>query len=317
MKQNNYSVFLVLCASIILLFSSCVSSSKKVSRQFVADDGGKTYSNVNLSLERIAQIRYAFIGRSFILKEDWYGYNIIETEPLGKSNAPMPITTFPEWFINEKAPKKQLASKGSFGKISGMRTYRNGVTFICNMEAGGKIYLTITTSRNNFNDARIPVAWVEQNLTHHTVEFIDDLSTISNTKRTMSKPTKLPTLTPVQTGGTVISSGVSPSVAQLKAIAEPAQVKNSEILNLTLDYTVDTAGHDSVPVIETRTLILDGTVLPNYPKTDNLSRSSGHYTTSFKQIIPPRAKTGNYIFKGEVCVEDGCISKISRFQVVK
>jgi hypothetical protein len=334
MKPYKLLILSLFLTSIMLLVNGCVSSSKTVNRQLVTDDGGKKYSNVDLSVERIAQIRNAFIGRSFILKEDWYEYGIIDSDPLGGFSDPVPITTFPNWYLNKGAQKIKLASKGSAAKINGMRTYWNGMTFICNMETGEKIYLTIinhrpwtlflgqrhtgkSVSRDKLKDERITVAWVERNLTYHTVEFVKDLPKVQDSDIAMPKPTQQPTLTPVTTGGTGMTSEISPSVKQLNITADPAQVKNSEDLNLLLDYSIDAAGQDSVTVIETRTLLLDGKVLPNYPKTNKLSRSSGHYTTSFKQMIPPRARAGNYIYKGEVCVENGCISKISKFQVVK
>ncbi len=334
MKQNKYLALSILLAGIILMFNGCVSSSKTVNRQFVTDDGGKTYSNVDLSLERISQIRHAFIDRSFVLKEDWYEYGIIDSDPLGGFSDPVPITTFPNWFINKGAQKRKLASKGSVSKITGMRTYWNGMTFICNMETGGKVYLTIinhrpwtllfgqrntgkSVSRDKLKDDRITVAWIERNLTYHTVEFVKDMPKVSYTNITMPKPQQQPVLTPVKTGSSGMSAGVSPSISHLNIKANPVQVRNNDVLNLLLDYTIDAADQDSVAVIETRTLLLDGKVLPNYPKTNSMSRSSGHYTTNFEQTIPPRARSGNYIYKGEVCVEDGCISKNSKFQVVK
>lgn len=300
-----------------------------VNKQIVHDDGGNVTSYVDLSKERIAEIRNAFIGRSFIFKEDWYEYSIIDSDPLGGFSDPVPITTFPNWLEGRNYQVK-VASAGTVAKIVGVRMYRDGITFICETEKGKDAYLVVINhrpwtvlfgsrntnkrvSRASMDDDLNTVAWIERNLTYHSVEFIENLPEVPDVDLAFPEPELQPTLTPVPVG--VLSPALVPTIRQLTIQTDPPLVHNNQVLNLVLDYSVDTAGLPVVQVAETRTLLLDGNVLPGYPKTINESRASGRHTNIFQQMIPPRAKAGPYTYFGEVCIADDCISRSKTFQV--
>jgi hypothetical protein len=210
-----------------------------------------------------------------------------------------------------------------------MRTYLNEVVFICTTEAGENAYISIlnhrpwtvffghrntdeSVQRDALKDKRITVAWIERNLAYHTVEFIENLPEDPLADLAMPAPPQEPTLTPAPTGG---AGAMTPTIGQLDIQADPPLVRNNQNLNLILDYQVQTAGQATVTITETRTLLLDGKTLPNYPKTTSESRNNGRHTTSFQQLIPPRARAGTYVYQGEVCIADDCVSRSRKFQV--
>ena len=329
MKKS--ALLLLLALSSLSLFLGGCGAPKPVGRQMVTDDGGNVANSVALSPQRIAEIRQAFVGRTFVFKEDWYEYAVIDSDPLGGFSDPTPITTFRPWMENNNY-RVIAASAGTVAKIVGSRLYRDGITFICETEPGNNAYISIINyrpwtlpfgSRNTdkrvqrsaLDDDRITVPWIERNLTFHTVEFIENLPEVPTEKLALPAPPQEPTLTPPPSGGT-FSSALVPSIGMLDIQADPPLVRNNQVLNLVLNYEVQTAGRPSVSVTETMTLLLDGKTLPSYPKTNTESRSTGRHTTSFQQRIPPRARAGTYVYQGEVCIADDCISRSKKFQVV-
>lgn len=327
MKNNRIHTLLAVLVAVLSL-TACSSQPKIINKQAVADDGGNVSDLVKLSPQRIAEIRQAFIGRSFVFKEDWYEYAIIDSDPLGGFGDPVPVTTFPTWMENNNY-RVRAASAGTVAKIVGLRMYRDGLAFICDKEGGGRAYLIIINirpgtllfgrrnsdrlvQRNAMKDDRITVPWIERNLTYHTVEFIDDLPDVPDVKLALPQPPSEPTLTPLPAAGLSVSA---PAVVRLAIQADPSPVRPNEVLNLVLDFSVESAGAAAVSVRETRSLMRDGNALPGYPKSVSESRQSGRYTTNFQQTIPARARAGVYLFRGEVCAEQECVSRSVEFQV--
>lgn len=319
-------LLLVALSSLSLLLGGC-NAPKPVGRQVVTDDGGNV-SGLKLSPARIAEIRQALIGRSFVFKEDWYEYAYIDSDPLGGFSDPAPITNLSE-NIERRGYRKLAASKGTVAKITGLRMYHNAISVICETESGGNAYIYIlnhrpwtimfgsrntnkNVSRDALKDDRITVAWIEWNLTFHTVEFIESLPEVPAVDLALPSPPQEPTLTPAPVAG---SGTLTPTIGQLDILADPPLVRNNQVLNLMFNYTVETAGQVSLPVTETRTLLLDGNLLPGYPQTTSESRSTGRYTTNYQQTIPPRARAGTYTYEGKVCVSGDCISRSKTFQV--
>lgn len=320
------------CLFLLLALSLCLGgcgAPKPVGRQVVTDDGRNVANYVKLSPARVAEIRQALIGRSFVFKEDWYEYAYIDSDPLGGFSDPAPITNLTE-SIERRGYRKLAANKGTVAKITGLRMLYNALALICETESGEKAYITILNhrpwtimfgSRNTdknvqreaLDDDRITVAWIERNLTFHTVEFVENLPEIPAADLALPEPPQQPTLTQVPTGAG--SAATAPSIGMFAIQADPPLVRNNQMLRLVLDYEVQTAGRPSVPVTETRTLLLDGKTLPNYPKTTSESRGNGRHTTSFQQLIPPRARAGTYVYQAEVCIADDCISRSKKFQV--
>ncbi len=326
MRKRNV---LLLLLSGLLLVAGCAPSP--VRKQVITDDGGNVSSLVQLSKERVAEIRKAFIGRSFVFKEDWYEYSIIDSDPLGGFSDPAPITTFPTW-LEGRNYRVQVASTGSVAKITGARMYRNGINFICDVEGADKAYLIIINhrpwtllfgsrnmgekvQRDAMKDKRITVDWINRNLTLHTVEWLDGLPEVPADDLALPEPAAQPTLTPVPVGGSGFSTASAPAIGWLNIQASPAVVRQNQTLNLRLEYSLEGVKQKSVQVVESRTLLFNGRVLPGYPKTTTSSRKAGQFSTDFQQRIPPQAKTGSYLYRGEVCVADDCVSRSKKFTV--
>ena len=197
---------------ISLIISSCSSSPPKpIPKQYITDDGGIAVAYIPLSAQRITEIRQAFIGRSFVFKEDWFEYFVIDSDPLGGFNDLIPISRLADW-AEKRDYRKKVTSAGTVAKIVGMKTHRNGITFISELETGNMAYLTLLnqrvgtflmgrhrtqsdTGRTLLSDDIITIPWVERNLTYHTIKFIDALPEMPNIDMSLPEPPKEPTLT--------------------------------------------------------------------------------------------------------------------------
>ncbi len=314
----------LLLACFGMLLNACSSAPQKpIPRQVVNDDGGHVLSSNSLSAQRIADIRSAFIGRSFIFKEDWFEYALIDSDPVGGFGEPTPITQIADW-AKKRGYQQRASSTGTVGEIVGMRMYRDGMVFICKLETSGMAYIKIlnyrawtllgrhrgTAQRRALKDNLITVPWVERNLTFHTAQFIADLPEIPELDLVLPKPPRQPTLTAVK------NTASEPFVSQLSIQVSPAQVRQQQQLQLVLNYSVDSSGQGSATVIETRTLLFNNSILPNYPKTTTISRNSARHSSTFKLTVPARAKAGNYLFQGKVCIAGNCVSSSKPFQVL-
>lgn len=324
-SRSHLMLFILLACTGLTLVACGSTPQAPVAKQHfdenVAYGGSRT-----LSEERYSKLQESFIGRSFILKEDWYEYSIIDSDPLGGRSELIPVTKLADW-AEDRGHRNKIASAGTLGEIVGLSTFRDGLIFICRLESGGEAYLivqnhrpwTITGSRHMhaknrdaLKDKRITTQWVEYNLTYHTVEFVDGLPEVADTKIDLPIPTQQPTLT-----STSKSNASAPTIGQLNVLAHPPKLRNNEVLNLIFDYTVESTGQATVLVTETRTLLLNGKVLPNYPTTSDVMRESGQHTTGHEQTIPPRAKSGTYTFTGKACIDDRCASDSNTFQVLQ
>jgi hypothetical protein len=108
----------------------------------------------------------------------------------------------------------------------------------------------------------------------------------------------------------------TPSISHLEIQAEPQEVRHGQVVKLLLNYTIDAADQKTVEISESRNLLFNDKVLPNYPNIKNKNLGSGDYTTTFKQKIPTIAKPGSYIYEGEVCLESGCINRRVKFSIL-
>lgn len=103
----------------------------------------------------------------------------------------------------------------------------------------------------------------------------------------------------------------------LEVSALPVSLRAGEELRLRLDYRVATRDGGDAEMTESRWLLLDGSPLPNFPRVDQLERSTGSTTSDFIQRIPSGAEPGEYAFRGEVCFEGDCMSRTVRFYIVQ
>ena len=94
---------------------------------------------------------------------------------------------------------------------------------------------------------------------------------------------------------------------------------NPSIVNLgenaSLNLSFDIISQSPQLVNETRTLKFNGQLLPGFPKEHSQMRDPGNHVSRYNQPIPTSANTGKYSYKGEVCVEGECTSRIVVFSV--
>jgi len=109
---------------------------------------------------------------------------------------------------------------------------------------------------------------------------------------------------------------MAPTVISVEARAEPPTVHGGEEVALVLEYEV-AAPSGSVTAVETRSLSLDGRMMPTYPVHEEIQRQQGVFISSYRQMLPRTVATGSYVFKGEVCVGGDCISRSVHFEVVR
>ena len=110
-------------------------------------------------------------------------------------------------------------------------------------------------------------------------------------------------------------SASRPTILSLSASADPAVVRPGDSVSLVLSFAVEAAGETQVPVIERRTVSLNGTALSGYPVESQLGRAGGSHTSRYGQPIPPSAESGSYEFRGEVCVGGDCITRTVTFEI--
>lgn len=100
----------------------------------------------------------------------------------------------------------------------------------------------------------------------------------------------------------------APTVLSVRVSAEPARLRRGEDLRLLLEFEVAGATA-AVTTRETRELSIGGAPVPGFPVVDELPRASGVHQSSYRQPIPASARSGEYRYRGEVCVQDDCIAR--------
>ena len=107
-----------------------------------------------------------------------------------------------------------------------------------------------------------------------------------------------------------------PDVVDLVVEALPAQVRAGEQVDLALRYDVLGPSADALEVLQSWTLTLGDEALPSYPNQNHAWRRPGTHEAALEQVIPLDAPIGIYKLKGEVCVNDGCRSRTTTFEVI-
>jgi hypothetical protein len=106
-----------------------------------------------------------------------------------------------------------------------------------------------------------------------------------------------------------------PAVALLAATAEPVRVKRGDVVRLGMAFRVDVGGSQEIKVEESYELSFQGKPLPNYPVQRAKARGAGEHSSVYSQQIPVAAAPGTYRFKGEVCFDGACSSRVSSFEI--
>ncbi|MES9991798.1 MAG: hypothetical protein ABW098_07585 [Candidatus Thiodiazotropha sp.] len=277
-----------------------------------------------LSTKRTSELREAFIGREFVFRTDWYekfrifkgkyGHEAILGTPEGKT---------PSQVQQKRAgkPGELRAAAGTLAHISDIKSPQNWLlTVYFSTEKGQQGEISIWRLDKGINDDIVTAAWLEDQLSRSTIEFLDKADVeINKIQKALPAPPPQPTLTTaperVRSNTPKVVSG--PVIKELKATASPSPVRHGETLKLILNYSLQSEDRGLVEVTETRSLLYNGKTLPGYPKQKVEHKSSGRQTSTFRQRIPPKANPGTYTYKGEVCVETGCTSRLTRFTITQ
>ena len=100
-----------------------------------------------------------------------------------------------------------------------------------------------------------------------------------------------------------------PSIDSFNVRVEPPRIVRGAEARVVLEYDVSAPAGMSVEVLESRSLLFDGRMLPSFPTSETLMRANGHFETIYSQPIPSSAATGVYELEAEVCVAEECTSR--------
>ncbi|MCG8017410.1 MAG: hypothetical protein JAY97_14450 [Candidatus Thiodiazotropha sp. 'RUGA'] len=275
-----------------------------------------------LSTKRTSELHEALIGREFVFRTDWYekytiykgeyGHEAILSTPEGKKPSHVQLK-------RAERPGELQAIAGTLAHISDIKSTQYWLLKVYfSTEKGQQGEISIWQLDKGIHDDIVTAAWLEDQLSHSAIKFLDKADMeIDEIKKALPTPPLQPTLTAapkrVHTSAPKVASG--PVINDLEATASPSPVRHGETLKLILNYSLQSGGSDSVEVTETRNLLYNGKTLPGYPKQRVEHKHSGPQTSIFRQRIPPKANPGTYTYKGEVCIETGCISRLTRFTI--
>ncbi|MES9991797.1 MAG: hypothetical protein ABW098_07580 [Candidatus Thiodiazotropha sp.] len=277
-----------------------------------------------LSTKRTSDLREAFVGREFVFRTDWYEkFAILEGKHGHQAIVGIPEGTKPNRYHRKLAerPGELQATAGTLAHISDIKAIKSWqLKVYFSTEKGQQGEISIRRFGKGINDDIVTAAWLEDQMSRSTIEFLDKAEVeIKKIQKALPAPPPQPTLTPApereRTKAPKVVSG--PVIKELKATASPSPVRHGETLKLILNYSLQSEDRGLVEVTETRSLLYNGKTLPGYPKQKVEHKSSGRQTSTFRQRIPPKANPGTYTYKGEVCVETGCTSRLTRFTITQ
>jgi hypothetical protein len=109
--------------------------------------------------------------------------------------------------------------------------------------------------------------------------------------------------------------GVGPIVKIREANALPQHAKPGETIQISSDYSVNTAGDEPVMVSESWRLEKDGNVLHEFP-VNRESRQAGGWVSQNSFTIPEDAPAGTYIFVNRIETDDGSEDRKDAYFVI-
>ncbi len=280
---------------------------------------------IKLTNGHMDKLRLAFVGREFVFRTDWHSKMVIYK---GK-----PVHWYATHYNQSSHDKKEQQKLGKFqargGDVATFTDARpwtyHALALYFKTQQGNRGILRISTPNKDswgsefyedMTNQTATVNWAEDQLTNATIKFLAKTETdAAEIPAALPTPPTQPELTPVAPVAPAPAQMAEPSISRLTVTATPSRVRHGEVLKLQLDYTIDAADGEPVQVTESRNLVFNGKALPGYPKERQETRSSGKHETSFRQKIPSRATPGTYTYKGEVCIQTGCTSRLVRFAI--
>jgi len=110
---------------------------------------------------------------------------------------------------------------------------------------------------------------------------------------------------------------VVPAIENFNVRVEPPRIKRGTEARVVFEYDVRAGTGVSVEVLESRSLLMGGKILPSFPTSERLARTAGHFRTLYTQPIPGSAATGVYELEAEVCLAAGCTSRKVILEVIQ
>ncbi len=280
--------------------------------------------------DRMTELKRHFVGHEFVFRTDWTNQlRIYKGKPTHYC-----FTTphqHEKCLKNAEKHKQLLAQAGTVARITDVEQQSTWYLFVeykTEQNKTGHIIIETVHLENwamhgplahaKWTDQTATVANVEDLLTRSTIRFLDKTTMDSKEVETaLPAPPQQPTLTAAPTSALTpaLATVAQPAIRQLEAGVNPSRARHGETLKLMLDYVVESGDRETIEVTETRSLLFNGEALPGYPKERQETRSSGKHATSFRQKIPSRATPGTYTYKGEVCIQTGCTSRLVRFTI--
>lgn len=111
--------------------------------------------------------------------------------------------------------------------------------------------------------------------------------------------------------------GGAPSLLDFRTAATPPQVRPGDTVELELSFEIGGSAGVEIAVRESRTLLFNDHVLPNYPVVEESRLVPGRYETVLPETIPELADTGRYELRSELCVGEDCQIRTAAFEVVR
>lgn len=276
---------------------------------------------VKLTPARANLLNSRFVGKEFVFRINWHtGMLVYKGRPANNRLATFYNET-PGVIRGRNQLGPLVARAGDVATITRVEPVACcalALHFATQRGANGFLYVSTPNKESwgtefyeDLTDHMATDAWVEQQLTQETITFLEPGATVAT-----KEPVKLPDPPKQLVLRPAPGPHSEPVVSALAVKAEPARVARGQVLSLTLDYTIQVPGESPVAVNESLTLLFEGKPLPTYPRTRTQQRSAGTHNTFFRQTIPSQASQGEYTYKGEVCIDSGCTSRVLKFVVV-
>ena len=121
---------------------------------------------------------------------------------------------------------------------------------------------------------------------------------------------------PAAPAAPLVNTGIAaaPGLNHAEVTATPQKLRRGEEVTLTLKFRI--GGSASLNVDEEWALSHNNQTLPSYPVKRSEALAAGSHEAVYRQAIPAGAPLGTYRFKGEVCADDACISRVVTFEIV-
>ncbi len=319
------TVFSLMAAAGLFLITPATAKNPN----YNLDDDGSAKRKNELSRSNILGLREAFIGRDFVLRINLMGNHLIHDGLVRHA-----LETYQtKAAANAKINYGVLVSPaGEVSTIIGMNFMHNSDVYLhFRTQRGTRGNLIVRApnkgkaSFQKLEDKLVTAQWLEAQLTNQSIQFLKESNGLDANALRATLPraqsglqlSSDPNAAASSAADTPRKASMFPAyLNSLTVRAEPSKVRKGETVRLIVEYKLDGSIVGPIEAEESRVLRFQQTRLPGYPVVKTFSRELGTIESVYRQKIPVSAASGTYEFKGEVCVNGECISRIARFIVV-